>query len=204
LPKKDVLKHLAELIETMRLANCVSSGNLSRIVISRYDKRGKPTSQIHVDQWDKSVEDVQIACKRFLSFPIEGVIADAFDAAKLDPKDPFHWYKLVQIFSLAHFKREGGAPKKRSSKEYWEIVRHFNELKAAELKRTGRSPKKKPIFELMAKSGRYRTKNGNLSADRIGKLYNEAFDPRYNDLVSALDTDGKFPEPKSQSTVGRC
>ena len=71
----------------------------------------------HFD-WDKpAIRDAWAASVLTLApnSEFDGPLADAFTAAGLDPKNPFHWRLLVSVFALAHFRKRRG----RGRPEEW-------------------------------------------------------------------------------------
>jgi hypothetical protein len=57
-------------------------------------------------------------------------LAKAFTKAALDPKNPFHWRLLMNLFCLAHFGRGRGRGKEWDSTRYMKFLRDFEKVKA--------------------------------------------------------------------------
>jgi hypothetical protein len=122
---------------------------------------------------------------------IEGSLADAFNAAKLDPTDPMQWVSLIYFFSWAHFgDRQGrGAPKKWDSARLCKLIKDFNEKK-----RSNAALSDENVFKILGKRAEYQSKKGPLSPSRLRKLLKEAHDPKRNELLRVMEPgDGLQP-----------
>ena len=117
--------------------------------------------------------------------PRDASIKAAFEAAKLDPDDPYHWRTLMHFFAWAHFgdKNRRGAPTKWDSLHLQKLLNDFEELKS---KNTAMSDDR--VLSFLGKNEAYQARDGGpLSTSQLRKLLKQARDPKHNELLEARD-----------------
>jgi hypothetical protein len=62
--------------------------------------------------------------------PADGPLRAAFKAAKLDPRDPLHWRRLLDIFAEIHF----SSPVRRGAPRKWDFEQFDRHIELARAK----------------------------------------------------------------------
>ena len=98
-----------------------------------------------------------------LTEPYEDAITAAFDAFRLDRKNPFNWRLLIGLLAYAHF----GDPRRRGREKEWTSYRYCQLLEDIDrLKSRNARLSDSKVCELL-KKGEFRTRYQNQTPSRL-------------------------------------